>query len=152
MFVSLSVSSETSGPILPVFLLRDSDYFHAGEVAENRLYKIYCNIFIVASQIDCGVKSQLRATRQTNDTYYQLNNEVPASVQPLNPPSMSQKQAENARMEVPLRANVIAQGGAAGCGGEGDAVALELEMLVDSRDILSADTLVQADHRASFRE
>lgn len=44
---------------------------------------------------------------------------------------------------------VVAQGGPAGCGGGAGRVPLELEVVVGSRDVLSADTLVRADHRAT---
>lgn len=76
----------------------------------------------------------MRAARQTNDTYYQLE-EIPASVQPRG-------------------GNVVAQGGATDCGGrtDGDSVSLLLEMLVDSKDILSADTMIRADHRSTIRK
>ncbi|XP_060803825.1 uncharacterized protein LOC106132843 isoform X2 [Amyelois transitella] len=48
---------------------------------------------------------------------------------------------------------VVAQGGATECGARGGGrVPLEVEMVVGSRDILSADTLVRADHRASIPE
>ncbi|XP_052756099.1 uncharacterized protein LOC113512589 [Galleria mellonella] len=51
------------------------------------------------------------------------------------------------------RSGVVAQGGAAGCGSPTDGhVPLELEMVVGARDILSADTLVRADHRAALPE
>ncbi|XP_059046393.1 uncharacterized protein LOC131841983 [Achroia grisella] len=51
------------------------------------------------------------------------------------------------------RNGVVAQGGAAGCGSSNDGhVPLELEMVVGARDILSADTLVRADHRAAAPE
>lgn len=46
---------------------------------------------------------------------------------------------------------VVAQGGRAECAGGDGRVPLELEMVVGSRDILSADTLVRADHRSALR-
>ncbi|KOB73888.1 Uncharacterized protein OBRU01_10437, partial [Operophtera brumata] len=47
---------------------------------------------------------------------------------------------------------VVAQGGATDCGGRagGDSVTLQLEMMVDSKDIISADTMIRADHRANI--
>lgn len=49
---------------------------------------------------------------------------------------------------------MVAQGGATDCGGrtDGDSVSLLLEMLVDSKDILSADTMIRADHRSTIRK
>ncbi|XP_075974474.1 uncharacterized protein LOC142975500 isoform X2 [Anticarsia gemmatalis] len=87
---------------------------------------------------ECNGK-QNRTTRQTNDTFYQWGDEVPAAVR---------QDAMTSR-----RGGVVAQGGAPPCTpSAGDAMSLELEMLVDSRDILSADTLVRADHRSTLPE
>ncbi|XP_049867797.1 uncharacterized protein LOC126368004 [Pectinophora gossypiella] len=84
-------------------------------------------------QMNCRSAQQIRSARQTNDTYDYTEDGIPAAVQEDNYEG---------------RAGVVAQGGAAGCGGGGAGrVPLELEMVVGSRDILSADTLVRADHR-----
>ncbi|KAJ8730897.1 hypothetical protein PYW08_002310 [Mythimna loreyi] len=86
--------------------------------------------------VECNPK-QNRSTRQTNATLYQWGEEVPAAV----------------RADTPRASGVVAQGGAAPCAPAGDdAMALELDLLVDSKDILSVDTLVRADHRSTMPE
>lgn len=86
-------------------------------------------------QIVCS-PSQGRTARQTNDTLYNWSEDsVTAAVQ------------EDGAWDQPQGAGVVAQGGKAGCGGGNGRVPLELEMVVGSRDVLSADTLVHADHR-----
>ncbi|XP_026733279.1 uncharacterized protein LOC113497773 isoform X1 [Trichoplusia ni] len=98
--------------------------------------------------VECQSK-QNRNTRQTNATYYQLgewDEPVPAAVrqQPGSGPAIP---------SVGARRGVVAQGGASPCTPtEDDALAMELEMLVDSKDILSTDTLVHADHRSTLPE
>ncbi|KOB73883.1 Uncharacterized protein OBRU01_10438 [Operophtera brumata] len=91
-------------------------------------------------QMNCG-QSQVRAARQANDTYYQFEGTAPAVVQ---------------AHEEPRRrgGTVVAQGGATDCGGRAgdDSVTLQLEMMVDSKDIISADTMIRADHRANIPE
>ncbi|XP_037298105.1 uncharacterized protein LOC115445400 isoform X2 [Manduca sexta] len=94
-------------------------------------------------QVNCGNRNRDRVARETNDTSYFLDNNIdsiPAAVTP----DASFDRAQNS--------GVVAQGGARGCAVATDeAVALELEMVVDSKDIMSADTLVRADHRATTR-
>ncbi|XP_026315796.1 uncharacterized protein LOC113227134 [Hyposmocoma kahamanoa] len=84
---------------------------------------------------------QTRTARETNDTLYNWNEDaVTAVVQ------------EDEAWDQPQGAGVVAQGGTAGCGGGKGRVPLELEMVVGSRDIISADTLVRADHRVPADE
>ncbi|CAH2234402.1 jg21206 [Pararge aegeria aegeria] len=86
--------------------------------------------------IVCGSMEQLRNARNINVTY-----EVPNA-----------KIAESHNFHVAWASQVVAQGGRADCAGGEGRVPLELEMVVGSRDILSADTLVRADHRSSLPE
>ncbi|XP_068632530.1 uncharacterized protein [Battus philenor] len=85
---------------------------------------------------------QIRTSRQTNLSSYDWHsgNEAPAAV----------------RQELPWEtraAGVVAQGGAPACvGANSKRVPLELEMVVGSRDVLSADTLVKADHQAAMQD
>lgn len=93
-----------------------------------------------------------RSTRQTNDTLYQWGDDgVPAEVHPEDG-----KEGEAGKVGAAGRGaagRVVARGAAAGCAPPaGDSLAMTLELLVDSKDILSADTLVRADHRATLRE
>lgn len=82
------------------------------------------------------ISPQSRTVRGTNDTVYSWSEEpVTAVVQ------------EDEAWDQPQGAGVVAQGGTSGCGGGNGRVPLELEMVVGSRDIISADTLVHADHR-----
>ncbi|KAM3964143.1 uncharacterized protein ACR2FA_001623 [Aphomia sociella] len=84
---------------------------------------------------NCGLPN--RTTREANDTYGA--DEVMAAVREAGWSGG--------------RNGVVAQGGATGCGPPTDGhVPLELEMVVGARDILSADTLVRADHRAALPE
>lgn len=46
---------------------------------------------------------------------------------------------------------MVAQGGAAPCGERGQ-LPLELEVVVGAGDVVSADTMVRADHRSNLRE
>lgn len=83
---------------------------------------------------------QARNAREANDTSYEWTEDgVTAAVQ------------EDEGWDKRQGGGVVAQGGPAGCGGAGAGgrVPLELEVVVGSRDVLSADTLVRADHRAT---
>ncbi|CAH0714234.1 unnamed protein product, partial [Brenthis ino] len=84
----------------------------------------------------CGKMKQLRNIRNTNETYETTDSEFAAAV----------------KQEVRWAPQVVAQGGRAQCAGGAGRVPLELEMVVGSRDILSADTLVRADHRSALPE
>lgn len=96
-------------------------------------------------QVECRAK-QNRSARQTNETYYQWGESVPAGVRQESAPP-AEGAAGGAR-----GGGVVAQGGAALCAPAAeDALALELLMMVDSKDIMSADTLVRADHRSTLR-
>ncbi|VVC98375.1 unnamed protein product [Leptidea sinapis] len=93
------------------------------------------------AQVNCGEK-QARNNRQANNTYDWVDAESTAAV--------TQEKAWDPY--------VVAQGGPMLCS-EGAAnyvgggkIPLELELLVGARDILSADTLVRADHRSSLPE
>ncbi|XP_014362579.2 uncharacterized protein LOC106714136 [Papilio machaon] len=88
----------------------------------------------------CG-SQQIRTSRQTDLSKNWSNNTgMPAAVQ------------EAVWWEAP-RAGVVAQGGAPACVGAAPGrVPLELEMVVGSRDIISADTLVRADHQSAQSE
>ncbi|XP_045768569.1 uncharacterized protein LOC123869632 [Maniola jurtina] len=86
--------------------------------------------------IICGSMEQLRNARNTNDTYDIPNARI----------------AETFNYDVAWAPQVVAQGGRAECAGGAGRVPLELEMVVGSRDILSADTLVRADHRSALPE
>ncbi|XP_023935348.2 uncharacterized protein LOC112043915 [Bicyclus anynana] len=88
--------------------------------------------------IVCGNMDQLRNARNVNDTY---SYDVPNA-----------KITETVNYDVAWAPQVVAQGGRADCSGGEGRVPLELEMVVGSRDILSADTLVRADHRSALPE
>ncbi|XP_050561881.1 uncharacterized protein LOC118265449 isoform X1 [Spodoptera frugiperda] len=101
-------------------------------------------------EVKCN--SGRRSTRQTNDTLYQWGDDgVPAEVHPEDG-----KEGEAGKVGAAGRGaagRVVARGAAAGCAPPaGDSLAMTLELLVDSKDILSADTLVRADHRATLPE
>ncbi|CAK1540421.1 unnamed protein product [Leptosia nina] len=80
--------------------------------------------------VNCG--KQFRNSRQTNSTY---DSEVAAVTS-----------------EAFWAPNVVAQGVTAMCADGDGRIPLELEMVVGARDIVSADTLVRADHRSSLPE
>ncbi|XP_045495087.1 uncharacterized protein LOC123693872 [Colias croceus] len=83
--------------------------------------------------VNCGIRS----SRQTNSTFDQTDSAFAATV----------------RQETAWNPNLVAQGGSSAlCAGGAGRVPLELEMVVGARDILSADTLVRADHRSSLAE
>lgn len=89
----------------------------------------------------CGNKNQGRIARETNESTYYFDDSAPATV-------THQQWMENTSGN-----KVIAQGGPRLCGSDNDErVVLELEMTVDSKDILSADTLIRADHRSNLRK
>lgn len=86
-----------------------------------------------------------RAARETNDTtefgeetisYTDGENGVSASIR------------EDSGWSAASPPLVVAQGGVANGCGEGGA--LELEMMVGGKDLLTADTLVHADHRSTM--
>lgn len=81
----------------------------------------------------------MRIARQTNDTYYNLEDSLPAGLQ-----SADRRHG----------GTVVAQGGTTDCGGQasGDSVSLLLEMLVDSKNIITTDTMIRADHRSTIGE
>ncbi|OWR48299.1 hypothetical protein KGM_208550 [Danaus plexippus plexippus] len=93
--------------------------------------------------INCEMLDRLRDARGANETYT-TDSEVAASV----------------KEETSWPTGVVAQGGPVMCIGEGQGevlgmekrVPLELELVVGARDVLSADTLVRADHRSSLPE
>ncbi|CAH2076192.1 unnamed protein product, partial [Iphiclides podalirius] len=92
--------------------------------------------------VNCGAQ-QVRTSRQTNYTEYDWNNGVPAAVR-------RELWGEGGGAG---GAGVVAQGGPPLCAdSNAQRVPLELEMVVGSRDILSADTLVRADHRSATPE
>ncbi|XP_022814387.1 uncharacterized protein LOC111348119 [Spodoptera litura] len=106
-------------------------------------------------EVKCNSDKQSRNIRQTNDTLYQWGDEVPAEVQPEEleggENGAGTRRAPAGTRSAPAR--VVARGAAAGCAPSGgDSLAMTLELLVDSKDILSADTLVRADHRATLPE
>ncbi|KAJ2942575.1 hypothetical protein O0L34_g2044 [Tuta absoluta] len=84
---------------------------------------------------NCASPQQTRNARQINTTTFDYNEDgIPAAIQ------------EDSNWEG--RPGVVAQGGTTACGGDGSGkVPLELEMVVWSRDILSANTMVRADSR-----
>ncbi|KAH9635540.1 hypothetical protein HF086_003154 [Spodoptera exigua] len=104
-------------------------------------------------EVKCNTGKQTRNTRQTNDTLYQWSEEVAAEVQPE---EVGDDEGYVRPDEAPApgaAARVVARGAAGGCApSSGDSLAMTLELLVDSKDILSADTLVRADHRATLPE
>ncbi|CAH0407020.1 unnamed protein product [Chilo suppressalis] len=93
--------------------------------------------------VNC-VNHQGRSARDTNDTSYQLDsNGIEATVK--------EESWHDSRLgNVPN--GVVAQGGAALCGASDGQVPLEVEMVVGSGDVLSADTLIHADHQANIPE
>uniref|UniRef100_A0A2A4K3D6 ZP domain-containing protein n=1 Tax=Heliothis virescens TaxID=7102 RepID=A0A2A4K3D6_HELVI len=106
-------------------------------------------------QVECNSKLQTtnRNTRQTNDTFYEWSDDMPpvqASVRAEDPSLEGVEDTASIRAEEQARRDVVARGGAA-CGRAAeDALELELDLLVDSKDILSTDTLVRADHRSTY--
>jgi osmotically-inducible protein OsmY len=96
------------------------------------------------SKINCATH-QARNTRGTNDTAYQLDdNTIEAAVR-------EESWLEN-RLTNGAPSGVVAQGGTSLCGAGDGQVPLEVEMVVGSGDVLSADTLIRADHRANIRK
>ena len=115
-------------------------YFHQSRSTSSSHTHFFATFNITYSfpktQLECNTKPS-RSARQTNATLYEWGDAVPAAVR-----------ADDAR-----RPGVVAQGGAAPCvPATDDAMALELDLLVDSKDILSVDTLVRADHRSTLRK
>ncbi|XP_053612609.1 uncharacterized protein LOC128676499 [Plodia interpunctella] len=87
--------------------------------------------------VNCG-SPQNRIARETNMTY----DAVPAA-----------DVVQESGWEGRHKGGVVAQGGTTACGVPADGrVPLEVEMVVGARDILSADTLVRADHRDASPE
>nr|XP_049696552.1 uncharacterized protein LOC110384403 [Helicoverpa armigera] len=92
-----------------------------------------------------------RSARQTNSTFYEWGDETPASVRAEGPGDGAE--GPGIRVQERMRPGVVALGSKAACGQLAeDAVELELDLLVDSKDILSTDTLVRADHRSNIPE
>lgn len=93
-------------------------------------------------QRDCGVKG--RSTREANETSDAEAGEM------YNEEETARVHEESSWVAPP---RVVAQsggGGAGGAGGGGTAP-LELELFVGAGDLLTADTLVRADHRDATR-
>ncbi|XP_028162263.1 uncharacterized protein LOC114354192 isoform X2 [Ostrinia furnacalis] len=100
--------------------------------------------------VNCATH-QARSARETNDTSsYQLDdNAVAAAVREES--WQNNRIAPSGSSGYPGGpSGVVAQGGAALCGAAEGQVPLEVEMVVGSGDVLSADTLVRADHHANI--
>ncbi|CAG9785537.1 unnamed protein product [Diatraea saccharalis] len=96
------------------------------------------------AQINCATHQSMRTARDTNDTSYQLDdNGIEATVR-------EESWQYNRLNSAP--SGVVAQGGAPLCGASDGQVPLEVEMVVGSGDVLSADTLIHADHQAIIPE
>ncbi|KAL0880812.1 hypothetical protein ABMA27_001998 [Loxostege sticticalis] len=91
--------------------------------------------------VNCATH-QARSARETNDTYQLDDNSIAADVR--------EESWYTSERVAGAPSGVVAQGGAAPCGAGDGQVPLEVEMVVGSGDVLSADTLVRADHHANI--
>ncbi|XP_045533300.1 uncharacterized protein LOC123720644 [Pieris brassicae] len=88
------------------------------------------------ARVNCGKLQQYRSSRHINSSYEYDDSVVAAAI----------------TQEKAWAPNVVAQGGTVMCPGGDGRMPLELEMVVGSKNILSTDTLVRADHRSSSPE